>query len=77
MNIHLGSIRVPVPSLPRAIQHKQPIRKMADLDDHLLADIGLRRTDVFGAPAQPIHRDHSRPPAEGTFPARESILSWG
>ena len=77
MNDHLGTIIPPWTNLSRAIRHRQPVRNMADFDDHLLADIGLRRTAVFGAPARPLHRDPSRPLTEDTLPARESNLSWG
>jgi uncharacterized protein YjiS (DUF1127 family) len=77
MNHHLGTIVPPWANLSRAIRDNQPVRNMAEFDDHLLADIGLRRTAVFGAPAQPLHRDPSRPAADDTLPVRESILSWG
>jgi hypothetical protein len=33
---------------------------LSELDDHLLEDIGLQRTDVRMALAQPLHRDPSR-----------------
>ena len=77
MNDYLGTIVPPWANLSRAIRHSPSVRSMPDLSDHMLADIGLRRTEVFGAPARPIHGDPSRPLAEATLPARESILSWG
>ncbi len=44
----------------RAAKNRFEVRILADLDDHLLSDIGLRRTDVRAALALPLHRDPSR-----------------
>ena len=52
-----------IPALHRLI-HAARIRRqvvmLSELDDHLLEDIGLHRTDVDTALAQPLHRDPSR-----------------
>jgi len=49
-----------VAGLGRAIRHRREILALADLDDRLLGDIGLRRADVHTALAQPPHRDPSQ-----------------
>jgi uncharacterized protein YjiS (DUF1127 family) len=43
-----------------AAQNRRQVRRLADLDDHLLADIGLTRDDVVGASSVPIHEDPTR-----------------
>ena len=43
-----------------ALRHRQEIRSLGELDDRSLKDIGLTRTDIDGALAQPIHKDPSR-----------------
>jgi uncharacterized protein YjiS (DUF1127 family) len=52
-----------IPALHRLI-HAARIRRqivmLSDMDDHLLEDIGLQRTDVRMALAQPLYRDPSR-----------------
>jgi uncharacterized protein YjiS (DUF1127 family) len=44
----------------RAIRHRRAIRPLAEMDEHILRDIGLLRTDVLAALAQPLRRDPSR-----------------
>lgn len=39
------------------MQNRRQLRGIAELDDHLLADIGLTRDDVRDAYALPAHRD--------------------
>ena len=46
--------------LARAARNRHHVSALSDLDDHLLRDIGLERTDVLAALAQPRHRDPSR-----------------
>jgi uncharacterized protein YjiS (DUF1127 family) len=46
--------------LARAARNRRQVVALAELDDHLLRDIGLQRTDVLTALAQPRHRDPSR-----------------
>jgi len=46
--------------LIRAARNRRQVVALAELDDHLLHDIGLERTDVLAVLAQPRHRDPSR-----------------
>lgn len=43
----------------RAARNRRQIVPLSKLDDHLLQDIGLQRTDILAALAQPFHRDPS------------------
>jgi uncharacterized protein YjiS (DUF1127 family) len=43
----------------RAARNRRQIVPLSKLDDHLLRDIGLQRTDILAALAQPLHRDPS------------------
>jgi uncharacterized protein YjiS (DUF1127 family) len=43
-----------------ALRNRRQVRRLADLDDHLLADIGLTRDDVAAAATVPIHEDPTR-----------------
>jgi uncharacterized protein YjiS (DUF1127 family) len=47
-------------SLARAARNRRQVAALGELDDHLLHDIGLERTDVLAALAQPRYRDPSR-----------------
>jgi uncharacterized protein YjiS (DUF1127 family) len=38
----------------RALKHRREIIQLADFDDHMLKDIGLTRSDVEGALAEPL-----------------------
>jgi uncharacterized protein YjiS (DUF1127 family) len=40
-----------------AIKHRRELAHLADFDDHMLADIGLTRTDLRDADAEPLWRD--------------------
>ena len=44
----------------RASRHRQKVRSLLDLDDHILADVGLLRTDVYAALARPYFADPSK-----------------
>jgi uncharacterized protein YjiS (DUF1127 family) len=44
----------------RALRNRRQVVALGELDDHLLRDIGLQRTDVVAALAQPRYRDPSR-----------------
>jgi uncharacterized protein YjiS (DUF1127 family) len=46
--------------LAPAARNRQHVAALGELDDHLLRDIGLERTDVLAALAQPRYRDPSR-----------------
>jgi uncharacterized protein YjiS (DUF1127 family) len=48
-----------VASLATALRHRREIRSLADLDDRALKDIGLIRSDVSGALAEPFYRNPS------------------
>jgi uncharacterized protein YjiS (DUF1127 family) len=41
-------------NLLRALKHRREIIQLADFDDHMLKDIGLTRSDVEGALAEPF-----------------------
>jgi len=41
-------------NLFRALKHRREIIQLADFDDHMLKDIGLTRSDVEGALAEPL-----------------------
>jgi uncharacterized protein YjiS (DUF1127 family) len=40
-----------------AIKHRRELARLADLDDRMLADIGLRRSDLDAARSVPLWRD--------------------
>ncbi|MBD2751249.1 DUF1127 domain-containing protein [Microvirga sp. BT688] len=44
----------------RALRNRRQVVALGELDDHLLRDIGLERTDVVAALAHPLYRDPSR-----------------
>lgn len=46
--------------LIRAARIRRQILMLSEMDDHVLEDIGLQRTDVRRALAQPLYRDPSR-----------------
>jgi uncharacterized protein YjiS (DUF1127 family) len=48
---------LPVRQLYKAVKHRRHIAVLANLDQRLLADIGLTRADVGDAVRQPIWRD--------------------
>jgi hypothetical protein len=39
------------------IKHRQALSRLAELDDHMLADIGLTRGDLHKARCEPLWRD--------------------
>jgi len=39
------------------IKHRRELSRLADLDDHMLADIGLTRSDLYVAHCEPFWRD--------------------
>lgn len=45
--------------LARALAHRQDVKRLAEMDDRALKDIGLLRSDVVGALAEPFHKDPS------------------
>jgi uncharacterized protein YjiS (DUF1127 family) len=40
-----------------AIEHRRELARLSDLDDRMLADIGLMRTDLRDAYAEPLWRE--------------------
>jgi len=42
-----------------ALKHRREVRHLAELDDRMLADIGLTRSDVTGALGEPLTRNPS------------------
>ena len=39
------------------IKHRRELARLADLDDHMLADVGLTRSDLHVAHYEPLWRD--------------------
>jgi uncharacterized protein YjiS (DUF1127 family) len=39
------------------IKHRRALSRLADLDDHMLADIGLTPGDLYKARCEPLWRD--------------------
>jgi uncharacterized protein YjiS (DUF1127 family) len=39
------------------IKHRRELARLADLDDHMLADVGLTRSDLHAAHCEPLWRD--------------------
>jgi uncharacterized protein YjiS (DUF1127 family) len=39
------------------LKHRRELSRLTDLDDHMLADIGLRRGDLHQASCEPFWRD--------------------
>jgi uncharacterized protein YjiS (DUF1127 family) len=60
----------------QVVANRRAVRRMTMLDDRLLADIGLSRTDVASALAQPVWVDPSRNLAETVEYRRRGRL-WG
>ncbi len=48
-----------VRELPTALAHRGQLRRLAECDDHVLADIGLTRKDIEAALSAPFWRDPS------------------
>lgn len=53
----LARLVVGVAALLRAFEHRREIRRLAQLDERMLKDIGLTRSDVIGALGQPLYKD--------------------
>jgi uncharacterized protein YjiS (DUF1127 family) len=48
-----------VRKLPTALAHRDQLRRLAECDDHVLADIGFSREDINAALSTPFWRDPS------------------
>jgi uncharacterized protein YjiS (DUF1127 family) len=46
-------------NLPAALAHRDQLRRLAERDDHVLADIGFTRADIDAALSAPFWRDPS------------------
>lgn len=42
-----------------SFRNRRDVMRLAELDDRILHDIGLTRSDVLAALAEPVHRDPS------------------
>jgi uncharacterized protein YjiS (DUF1127 family) len=60
----VARVVAPVAHVERAIRHRLAVRRLLQLDDHALKDIGLTRSEVSGALAAPVWQDPSRLLAE-------------
>ncbi len=45
--------------LAKAVRHRREVRTLAELDERILKDIGLSRSEVDGALAEPFYRNPS------------------
>lgn len=43
-----------ITSLLRQFRHRREVHSLVDLDEHILTDIGLLRTDVYAALTRPV-----------------------
>jgi uncharacterized protein YjiS (DUF1127 family) len=50
----------PIAGLVKALRHRREIKHLAEFDDRMLRDIGLTRSDVSSALAEPLLRNPSR-----------------
>ena len=55
----LGQFARALTNLVKALQHRREVKHLAEFDDRMLKDIGLTRSDVSGALAEPITRNPS------------------
>ena len=54
-----GNLLRQVVAIARALEHRREVRHLAELDERILKDIGLSRTDVDGALSEPFYRNPS------------------
>ncbi len=55
----LGGLLREVARIAKALEHRREVRHLAELDERTLKDIGLSRSEVDGALAEPLYRDPS------------------
>lgn len=55
----LGSVIRSLMEFAKALQHRREIMHLAELDDRMLKDIGLARSDVEGALSEPLFNNPS------------------
>jgi uncharacterized protein YjiS (DUF1127 family) len=48
-----GAVRAVI-NMATTLRHRREIASLANLDDHMLKDIGLARSDIEGALAEPL-----------------------
>jgi uncharacterized protein YjiS (DUF1127 family) len=51
----LGQFARSLITLAKAFKDRREVRNLAEFDEHMLKDIGLTRSDVASALAEPIH----------------------
>jgi uncharacterized protein YjiS (DUF1127 family) len=85
----LFGIRCKLARLARSIRNRRAATTLAGLDDHMLADIGITRSDLRDAYAEPLWHDptdilvdraterrHARQRSALATPASEPQPSW-
>ena len=55
----LGSFVRSLSNLTQALKHRREIKHLAEFDERMLKDIGLTRSDVYGALSEPLLRNPS------------------
>lgn len=55
----LGAVLRQLRTLHKALANRHEVKRLAELDERALKDIGLMRSDVDGALSEPWHRDPS------------------
>jgi len=55
-----AAVALKVHAVARAIAHRRDVKLLLELDDRTLKDIGLQRSEVRRALAEPFYRDPSK-----------------
>ncbi|MEQ9815730.1 MAG: DUF1127 domain-containing protein [Azospirillaceae bacterium] len=56
-----------------ALRQRRAIAELAQLDDRLLADVGMRREDIVGLVAAGNQRGHSAPPVDDRVGSKSGV----